>query len=93
MKSGASINEPKMEINTLIHAVEHLIERHLRGDLIGPEEYGRIQDAVILNFQINAILRKYMTDDRYFLFGTFYQRYGNPSELLAEIQDQLDCKL
>ena len=80
-----------MTIDKLIHAIEALIERHLHGDLIGPEEYGSIQDAVILSEDTN--LQKYMNADRYFLYGTFYQRYGNPSELLAEIQDQLDCKL
>ena len=80
-----------MKTEKLIHAIEALIERHLRGDLVGPEEYGSIQDAVILG--ANATLQKYMGGDRYFLFGTFYQRYGNPSELLAEIQEQLDCKL
>ena len=75
--------------DTLIHAIDAMIERHLKGDFIGPDEYSDLQTEIIGYYSEHgrdSYLNKYLTEDRFFLYGTCYQRYDNPSDLLAEIE-------
>ncbi len=91
MHAILSFHVHKMLVEELIHAIDALIERHLKGDLICPDEYSSICNSIIY-FEEVVILCKYLQQDRYFLYDTMYQRYDSPSELLNEIEAHLDCK-
>jgi hypothetical protein len=83
-----------MSVDELIYAIEALIERHLKGGIIGVDEYSAISDAIMIYGGVDSdtYLTKYLTQDRYFLYDTMHQRYDNPSALLSEIEAYLDCK-